>query len=80
MIPFKNTEKCSYMKLRKPSDIHWDTEDILNEERLFNPDDLEQKLEQIETKFKKFKGMIFYEIQKSLRNRNKIKRSLKRSK
>jgi hypothetical protein len=68
------------MKLRKPSDIHWDTEDILNEERLFNPDDLEQKLEQIETKFKKFKGMIFYEIQKSLRNRNKIKRSLKRSK
>ena len=68
------------MKLRKPSDINWDTKDILNEEKLFNPDDLEEKLEQIETKFKKFKGMILYEIQKSFRNRNKIKRSLKRSK
>ena len=68
------------MKLRKPSDINWDTNDILNEERLFNAGDLEQKLEQFETKFKKFKGMIFYEIQKSFRNRNKIKRSLKRSK
>jgi hypothetical protein len=68
------------MKLRKPSDINWDTNRILNEEKLFNPGDLEQKLEQIEIRFKKFKGMIFYEIQKSLRNRNKIKRSLKRSK
>lgn len=68
------------MKLRKPSDINWNTEDILNEESLFNPGDLEQKFEQIETKFKKFKGMIFYEIQKSFRKQNKIKRSLKRSK
>jgi hypothetical protein len=79
MIPLIDKEKCSCMKLRKPSDINWDTKGILNEESLFNPDDLEKQLEEIETKFKKFKGMIFYEIQKSIRNRNKIKRSLKRS-
>ena len=68
------------MKLRKPSDINWDTNDILNEERIFNPDDLEKGLKLIENKLKKLCGMTIYEIKKNFRKGNKIKRSLKRSK
>jgi hypothetical protein len=68
------------MKLRKSSDINWNAQDVIDKNDLFNPDDLEKKLEQIETKYEKFKGMILYEIKKSFRRRNEIKRSLKRSK
>ena len=41
------------MKLRKPSEINWDTKGILNEDKLFNPDDLDKGLKLIENKFKK---------------------------
>ena len=68
------------MKLRKPSEINWDTKGILNEEKLFNPDDLNKGLKIIENKFKKLWGMTIYEIKKNFRKGNKIKRSLKRSK
>ena len=68
------------MKLRKPSDINWNTKGILDEDKLFNPDDLEKGLKLVENTFKKVLGMIIYEIKKKLGKRNKIKRSLKRSK
>jgi hypothetical protein len=76
----KNIGKVFNMKLRKPSEINWDTKGILNEDKLFNPDDLEKGLKLIENKFKKLWGMTIYEIKKNFRKGNKIKRSLKRSK
>lgn len=76
----KNIGKVFNMKLRKPSEINWDTKGILNEDKLFNPDDLEKGLKLIENKLKKLCGMTIYEIKKNFRKGNKIKRSLKRSK
>ena len=68
------------MKLRKPSDINWNKKGILDDDKLFNPDDLEKGLKMVENTFKKVWGMLIYEIKKNLGKRNKIKRSLKRSK
>ena len=58
----KNIGKVFNMKLRKPSEINWDTKVILNEDKLFNPDDLEKGLKLIENKLKKLCGMTIYEI------------------
>ncbi len=41
------------MKLRKPSDINWNKKGILDDDKLFNPDDLEKGLKLVENTFKK---------------------------
>jgi ActR/RegA family two-component response regulator len=62
------------MKLRKPA------QNEMNKELGNKPDELENILEQIETKIKKIKEMVIHEIQKTPRKQEKHRRTLKRSK
>jgi len=62
------------MKLRKPA------QNEMNKELGNKPDELENILEQIETKIKKIKEMVIHEIQKPPRKQGKHQRTLKRSK
>ncbi len=63
-----------FMKLRKPA------QNEMNKELGNKPDELENILEQIETKIKKIKEMVIHEIQKTPRKQGKHRRTLKRSK
>jgi hypothetical protein len=68
------------MKLKKDDKNDVNVKRTPKEEELFKPEDLENGLKLIESKFVKFKGVVMYEIQKKLTKRNRSKRSLKRSK
>jgi hypothetical protein len=68
------------MKLKKDDKNDVNVKRTPKEEELFKPEDFENGLKLIESKFEKFKGVVMYEIQKKLTKRNRSKRSLKRSK